>query len=526
MMANESERNGWSSKNSMRQLMAFFSEGEEMRKPGIIAVVLLCICQSLLLADGEPVEIRLGASLDAGYDRYRETLWADAINAGLVARNEFFTFITDFSFVNDGKYPSHNAYELGHYFDMKECTISVNWQGLTLKGGRERLDDAVDSPYALFMSSCAIPPLHIDLEWQTERFSYLSRWVQLNKDSDVNYEGVDLSLLDRGMNYKEYVLKLGALRLGYQDANVYLYEDLNVEAFINPLPQYVQQMILYSSDRPYSRFSNPNSLMGFFGDYADAPFKVNAQILVDDINASFLAPVLGGIIPALKNINNVSKLAWAIGGSCLTDFGEFGFFHAGATKYAFESTYTRISNPDLTTTGLYELGPDYDILPYGYAYFPLTTYTKGGVERTVDYTDNYIGFKYGENALAFLVAYRNDFFDASPYSFSLDSSLEYVINGSKSPANPWHEYDSWLQVGKAVALLDDAVSEHGVMLSANARKMWGKWDFSLKASLGYVWNKLVPTPVEGRPLEAKVWRPTAGNDAPVAAIGIGVAYRI
>jgi hypothetical protein len=490
-----------------------------------LAATLLALA-SLAMAEGESLELKLGAAVDAGFDRFRTTLFADSLDAGLNAKNDFFFLAADFSFLNDGKYPSHAIFEFGHYFDMRECTVGADWKGLSLKGGRGRLEDAVDSPYALFISSCAIPSFHLDLEWETERFSYLSRWVQLNKDSDINYEQSEKYLIDRGMNYKEYVLRLGPLRIGYQDANVYLYEDFNAEAFINPLPEYVQQMILYSSSRPYSRFSNPNSLMGFFGDYTDAAFDASAQILVDDINASFLAPLLGGVIPALNNINNVSKLAWALGGRYRTDFGEFGFFHAGATKYAFESTYTSASNPEMTTTGLYELGPDYDILPYGYSYFPLTTYTKGGVERAVDYTDNYIGFKYGENALAFLVAYRNDFFNASPYSFSLDSSLEYVVNGSKSPANPWHEYDSWLQVGKAVALLDDAVSEHGVTLSANARKTMGKWEFTLKASLGYVWNKLAPTPVAGRPLEAKVWRPTAGNDAPVAAIGIGVACRI
>ena len=89
--------------------------------------------------------------------------------------------------------------------------------------------------------------------------------------------------------------------------------------------------------------------------------------------------------------------------------------------------------------------------PYQYTYYPEVEYLlEDGTPMTLEYGDNYIGYKYGENNLAFLVDYANTF---SGVEFT--AGLEYVISGSKSPANPWFEYDDVEDTSKEALLLDD-----------------------------------------------------------------------
>lgn len=482
------------------------------------------LAYSLASAQEATFEARAGAEAFAGPFRYKPSLFSDAVSAEASFSTPFFFIEAGLSFLNDGKYSPFANYELNHYFQMEDCLTGLRYGGLSLSGGRGKPADAIDTPYALFFSAPADHPVYLDLEYEAGYFSYVSRWVQLSRDSSFAYEGTDLPVSDSGMNYKAYSIDLGSLRFGVQEASVYLYENFNVESFLNPAPAYVQQLIVYSSDRPYSQAQNPNSLMGAFAEYRKGGLGLNAQLLLDDINASFLAPALGWLIPALNEIENVSKFAWSLGGSYRFPFGKLGIHHAGATKYAFESTYTSAANySGIVYAGL---APDYAILPYGYTYHPFSAYSYGGVEHVVGYADNYIGFKYGENALAFMVDYENAFLEGGPWSFDLSASLEYAINGSKSPANPWHELDTWIGIGRPIVLFDESVLEHGLVASADLSKRYKAWDFYFHAELGYVWNRLALVPVEGRPLEAGIWRPIRGNGAPVAGFNLGCGYRL
>ena len=62
---------------------------------------------------------------------------------------------------------------------------------------------------------------------------------------------------------------------------------------------------------------------------------------------------------------NPSKIAWSFGGTYNFSFGKMGFFHAGATKYTFQSSGN--------TEG------DYN---YGYNFYQSTTYSANGVVFT------------------------------------------------------------------------------------------------------------------------------------------------
>lgn len=453
----------------------------------------------------------------------RPSLASDRMTVNLGAETGIVALSARVSADNSGKYPTHQSFELGHYFDMDEGKVALNLGWLKAYCGRVGQRDEIDSPYSLFISSNANPALCADIQFAISSFTYESRWIRLNKNSDKVYEGSTELIFDRGMEYKKYAVDLGAFHFGYQESSIYLFQDFSAEDFLSPVPVFVQQMALYSSGRPYSEKANPNSIMGFFCEYKTDKARAYGQLLIDDINASFLAPLLGWAIPALNSIEVVSKLGWNVGGELPTPYGKFGFHHGGATKYAFAATYTRTTNPDAFLPAA--AGPPYSILPYEYCYYPFSAYSFTGKDAVVGYGDNYIGFKHGENALAFQLDYANGFFKERPYGFDAAASLEYVVNGSKSPNNPWHEYESNVEVGKAIALLDDPVLEHEVILRANARSAdWKGWRFSLGFELGYVWNKLSLVAAAGHSDEAKIWTPIAGDDEWIAGIGLGVSY--
>ena len=247
--------------------------------------------------------------------------------------------------------------------------------------------------------------------------------------------------------------------------------------------------------------------MGFFGEYEDGGLYLEAQVLVDDINASILAPVLGWAIPSLNTITNLSKVAWSLGGTFDSAVGRFGFYHGGALKYTFEATYSNVTYSDL---------------PYEYTYYPITEFYTGSEYRPLDYTENYIGYKYGENNLAFLADYTTELFSDTPYAFGLYSSLEWVLNGSKSPSNPWHEYVNWTEIDVPSELLSDGTIEHTLQLNIILSKPFRNWLFTLDGTLGYVWNRLELT--ELVPGEPKIYVPTAGNDHPVASFTFRADY--
>lgn len=462
-----------------------------------------------------------------GLHRFKPGVISDEVRGELAYSNGFFNFLIDFSLLGDKKYRPHSVYELDHYFLMNNSVIGFSLNELSLTGGRGLHRDIVDTPYSIYISSHDNPAVFLDFTWDSERFLYETRWVRLNARSMNTYTGYpDMNYFDRGMTYKVYALKMGDLRFGYQDSCVYLFRAFDFETFMNPLPMFFLQMITTTSGRPWSETDNTNSLMGFFFDITKPDWYIASQILVDDINATLLKYILGDLIPALNNINNLSKVAWSLGGYYQLPFGKIGFYHGGATKHTFPATYVIQNRNAVDST---DERPYYSRLPYEYCYYPATTFLSsgdGGSEIEIPYIENYIGYKYGENNLAFLVNYTNTFLSNTPWTFDLYTSLEYVISGSKSPANPWHKYDSWVEIEPLVELLNEDILEHTLALIVNLEKRYGPWVFSLSGELGYLWNELKLTSVPGRPDEPKIWKPTASQNRALAALTLGIRYQI
>ncbi len=481
-------------------------------------IIFACICilgVPLLFSESLSVDLQ-GALTASTPDAYLEGGISDDVGATLRAKGDFYSLDVNLSLSNDGRLIPHSPYQLGHYFYTDQSMARVFFKDVSFKAGRGVHTDVVRSPYSVYINPNALPAVHAQIDYGGDMFSYSTRWVRLNVRSAQEYNGLydadgiegQDTLRDRGMTFKTYALDLGYLTLGFEDVSLYLDRAFDAESFLSPFPMYFLEMLTTSAGRPWSEINNTNSLMGFFCEYERPGLYLEGQVLVDDINASILAPVLGWAIPALNNITNLSKVAWSLGGHYTSPAGRFGFYHGGALKYTFEATYV---SEDL-----------YSTLPYEYTYYPLTEYDAGEEYRPLDYTENYIGYKYGENNLAFLADYAGELFPNKPWSFGLYASLEWVLNGSKSPANPWHRYDHWNEINVPWELLPDDTIEHTLQTRIILSKPFRNWLFTLDGTLGYVWNRLELR--EEVADEPKIYMPVAGNNHPVASLTLGVNY--
>ncbi len=508
----------------------------------LVAVSFLSAQESVEEKNEESFSFNFTGSLTA--DTGAENSVYDEIRGDMDYRSLWFDLLIDWGMVNDGKYEEEEKYFGGRYFAMYDTRISFHSpDGLfNLTAGRGPHRDAVDSPYSVFVNSTDIPAMHVDFSYRGDFFFYTTRWVQLNFNSKYEYLGNDAgdpfggtgpawitntgTWLDKGANFKTFGVHFGPWRVGFQDVVIYLDRVFDPEYFLNPMPQYFVQLINSAAGRPWSQAGNAKSFMGFFTDYTEADMYGSAQLLIDDINADFLPGLSTGT--AIK-----TKIAWSLGGWKDFDFGRVGLYHGGATKYTFEATYTAHH------WATYEDDPGfiqipYSILPYEATYAPATSY--GSDLNAIDYTENYFGYKYGENNLAFLVDYQNRFFPSTSYEFGFYGSFEYVLNGAKSPANPWHEYYSGGQTDENFVLLDGTV-EHILRLSAAIRKPVST-NFILNLDLigGLAINAMdlveVP-PVDSDVViyddvwdEPKIYVPQNGVVEPIAKVTVGGTWHI
>ena len=470
----------------------------------------------------------------------------DEERASFDYRTAIFQMFVDGSLKKDGKYSEQEPYLGGRYIYLNDAYVAIDFDRFDFKAGRGPHHDVLDSPYSLFISSEDIPVLHAEVNYSGDLFFYKTRWVNMSINSAQIYYGTDnltdptpgypdgrfatdldqTYWLDKGMNYKVYGFNLGDWRVGFEDVVVYLDRPFDVDYFLNPLPQYFLQLLTTEGGVPWVQAGNTKSMIGFFADVDRGDWGGGAQFLVDDINLD--------ILPWVPDRSFKSKVAWNLGGWKAFNFGTMGFHHAGATKYTFQSTRTIESSSDWGAVGYVDV--PYSILPYEYTYYPVTEYEmKSGDQMPVYYEDMYAGYKYGENNLAFMLDYENTLFAGRPAEFKLYSYFEYVMNGSKSPANPWHEYDSPRNPDIEEAdwvLFAGAPIEHIIRVKGSARKKIGDFTLLLEMLAGYVFNgaKLVSVPPNYEDYtsvgwdEPKIYVPQNGNHFPVLQFTVGFNY--
>ncbi|MDR1307796.1 MAG: hypothetical protein LBK74_09515 [Treponema sp.] len=477
---------------------------------------------------GQPEFLDIDMGLDAGFER---GFWM-----GLGLKFNYtggpFTVTADLVFKNDQKYapaavmlPSGSLG--GFYFLLNEGGVTYSKDFFYLRGGRFKNYDEVDSPYSLFLNSSGISANTLKLRLESDHFIYQTQWIELNRDSGVSspgwneyrrrtdhlnpstgYNAADPSTQsdttnlsgygfpDRGVNYKIYGIKINDWRAGFLDAAVYTGRPFDLEYFLNPIPQYFIQYFKATPGRPWATESNENNLLGLFWDINKESWDAYAQVLVDDFSLGFLRFLYDGFS------RNPWKAAWALGGRINTSLGRFGFHHGGALKYTFEP---------IGVNGDGKYANDPAATAYGYTYYPETRYFDGDETVNLLIQDTMVGYKHGENNLAFQVDYRNRFF-----GFLVTTELELVLAGNNSPANPWHDYDersSMYDDGRyGSQLFNDGQIETTLEFRVNVSRRFGPVSAYAAMALGGRFNKLELVPADpdpyrsaGRTVDNDIW---------------------
>ncbi|HOX31121.1 MAG TPA: hypothetical protein PLB91_02250 [Spirochaetales bacterium] len=416
---------------------------------------------------------------------------------------------------------------LGLYFIMEEGGIESSFGPVSLRAGRFKHYDVIDSPYSLFVNSRGNAALLANIRYEDDFFFYESRWLCLNQDAymdawgDATHTFSDTAwpegYPDRGANIKTYGFKLrNGMRFGFQDAAIYTGRSFDLEYLLNPIPQYFIQYAKTNGGRPWATGSNENDMIGAFWDWKrDDGYDFNAQVLMDDFN-------VGGFGDTPRN---PWKLAWALGGRKKLAVGSVGFYHAGATKYSF-SPITMGEDDD--GDNLLDEGQvaQNAISAYGYTYYPDTRF-----DRSYDFDfsdsceiaieDNAIGYKHGENNLAFQADYTFEYRD----SYMVSAALEFVLAGANSPANPWQD-DNKHPIG--TKLLNDEVLEKRIVLKLASTWREGDWSYSVRIDGGIRIDamELVEPDATDNVWTRNlwIWKPQDGNNVPVARIMLGAKY--
>jgi len=459
------------------------------------------------LSKSSPV-VSVGA--DAGYDSSSENGAVGSIFFALGLKSAYFDLGAKLSLQSNSKYAPAEANLpgkefFGLYFLMEEGDLGFHAGPLALKAGRFAHYDVIDSPYSLFVNGMGQTALLANLRYEDDFFFYETRWVELNHRSAAVTAAWPQGYIDRGANIKTYGFKLNpSMRLGFQDSAVYTGRNFDYEYFLSPIPQYFLQYAKTNEGRPWTTGGNEGNMIGAFWDWERSDgISLNAQVLMDDFNIHFIAP---------DTPWQPWKLAWTFGGRARTSLGNFGFYHAGATKYTFEP----ISMKDPA---------NWEGKAYGYTYYPDTrfNYDDAGADlREISIEDNALGYIYGENNIAFRGDWRN-----SLSGFDLMAALEFRLMGSNSPANPWQDSD--YHPGDGSHLLDDAVLEKRFLASFDASRQFGNWRLGLMLKGGVAFDALeLREPTEGGTSDGDkyIWlyAPKKGNTIPIFRLTIGGSY--
>lgn len=459
-------------------------------KVGSISWILLLVSTfSYALTFNVATSFKLGDSLFGLYNGYSATMSTE-VRFSIVHRTANLDFNISVLAKNDRHYsdPFMDSYYAGFYFDFGNNYVTFNLNPLCVTLGKGQRGDLVDSPYSLFVSPTHLPRNFIELKYEDERFIYISRWTEL---ANLKSDGLPAQERFRGANFKSYALKVGNIRFGYEEVNVYVGKTFDFEFFANPAPGFFIQYV-NDAGRPYAEgIGESNFIMGFFADYKVQGFYAYSQLLIDDINMNrFLKP---------NEFQNPDKIAWSLGTRFDTIYGRLAFYHAGATKYTFQPSGEFGNNKF-----------------YGYTVYTDFRYKQqDGKDTILPLELLYMGYKYGENNVAFNLEYEPEsMFGIRGAKFG----VEYVLLGERSPVNAWGEYSN---PPAGTHLLNEPTLERRLILSALIP--WKVFDWltlKLATQFGYVWNRSVPVNVENDQTKRPILRPEPGNNAPIFLLSL------
>lgn len=412
----------------------------------------------------------------------------------VAASHEFagFKAFLDMYATTDGIYPAPESQFGGLYVLIKEGGLSYEDKLFKFKGGQFRQSDLSDSPYSLFISSKKNSAFGLDLNFDDGTFFYETRWIQLNNNSALFRQDVQVAgggggtvsiPFDRGVNYRNLGVRLGDFRVAYMESDIYTGRSFDWQYFLLPIPGYFTQYIRSAAGAPWqeskpwdaSSAANDNFITGLLVDYRHDRWYGVFQWLLDDVNLNAIIKPSGP--------QNPNKWAMQAGARYRSDIGTFGLFSA----FAFQYTYQPV-------------GSGTDDSRYGYTYYPAVE--AGG--RIIPQSDNNVGYVNGENSLAFMLQYANAF-----AGLGVNASLEFVLTGTQSPANPWATLTDWQQGGQGTRWLGDPVLEKKLSLTVGLAYDIKPFTFRVDLMGGYVWNRLELT--DAGDGGNRLWSPSADS---------------
>lgn len=511
-----------------------------MKTRTIIAIALFTVAAAVVAQDTDDARAEAPAQepADLGLSGYtglygnQDEVFHELGFSGTYALSPL-SLTLDMAVLNSEKYvPAEEEIMFGYYFDFREGSVAIDTDRFDLTFGRYHHEDEVDSPYSVMISSAALPAVNADLSYNDGRFFYRSRWISLSQNSqhwqqrvpvydngdsltageigedpayytdpELTPSGYFYEPLDRGANYKVFGMRFGDWRVAFQETVVYLNQTFYPEYFLSPLPMYFTQLVNSEGSKPWVQRDDENSLMGFMVDVDRGDRYGYAQLLLDDVNFSALT---------VNGRSQPQKWAWSFGGWRETPrLGRIGLYHGGSTRYTFEATTANDEN--------------YSTKRYEFTYWPAVEFPYRDGTRMIDYRDNYLGYLYGENNLALMATWEMDT-GSTMYS----ASLETTVSGIKSPANPWGQYDEnpgrrGVDTLWAFYIFEDGRVETTVRATAGVAHRRGPWEFVGDLMVGYRWNELELTEVEGAPEEPRYYAPS-DTDRLLYQVYLGARY--
>lgn len=462
--------------------------------PFLVAFFGLIACRTVPVV-AESFDLTILGRFDADS---RGAYWG--VEGDFALESDLLSAYADLEFMNDGEWLSTESWMPdGVFFDLKYGYFTLDLDRLHIDGGFIPATHLYSrNPYELILDGSGKPAVGSSYWYEGDLFTYQSRWIALNRMSPFVYEYSNEPWTDRGFNHKLYTLNLGEWRVGYQESSVFLDRSFDANYFLNPAPSIlVNTLWSRQALNPWIMDVNDSSFMGFYGEYNSGPVRAEAELMIKDVNLPFGYPT------------NLNKLAWSGGGSWESPYGELSFWHGGATKHIFAATYQTSTDPN--------------VHPYEYTYYPSSLLrTESSDIMVIDLTDNYIGFPFGENSLAFQLGWADDL-RLRGVPFGSSAALEYVVSGSKSPHNPWHEFTSPTEIDNKTELFTgDDVLEHRLVVNASASANIRNFVIRLDIGLGAIFNPLELVPQSG---EAGIWRPAAGEVENISTLELSVGYR-
>lgn len=437
---------------------------------------------------------------------------------GFTYQDTFLTAFAEAGAIGDGLYDAtaDEGYFGNHYFTFENIGMQFDLPPLTIRIGEIEQYDVVESPYSLFISSLGHTTMLAEMSYERNFLFYRSRWIGLPSepspewvedtlygDPEEPYHGSSMEYTegwqqDRGANYKVFGLRFDPVRFGLLDVAIYPSRSFDLPYFALPFPSWFIQYLSRPKGEPAQIWYNDNAILGLFLEYEDDRSYGYAQLLVDDLVLNRYFKPEGNMLP--------DKLGWSLGGRREFSFGALRFYHAGATKYTFQA-----------------VGPDQN---YEYTFFRIPEYNNDE-SRYIPLEENYVGYRNGENNIAFYLGYDHTLFPGTPFQLFLDISTELVISGSKSPNNPWHRYPEGPDDTK---LLDGSTLEYAWGTELSLVKGVGLFDLFIKLEGDYFWNKLVKVnfPLDEAYNHESIYVPQEGNNhfEPLVSIGASLSYTL